>query len=256
MKWKKLLLLLILSPIISIALIVILNELAWAFSSNEVSSVEVVEFFPTYMYQDPSSISNEWNAKVSAVVYLPVEQDWLRKNVLSFIVVISEKFGFDGKVTKDRFDTFFRDFKRGKLLHVSFEKDLQDFDFASVEGYRKNKEKEMGKDVLSINENNQNEFINMNTNNNIDSSGTSLLSMITDIFQSDNNQKQQQRQNKNNNNNINILYYTIAYYRCNCITLICFILCTFCQKTASANIFILFCNEKIFVCFENQFFEI
>ena len=50
MKWKKLLLLLILSPIISIALIVILNELAWAFSSNEVSSVEVVEFFPTYMY--------------------------------------------------------------------------------------------------------------------------------------------------------------------------------------------------------------
>ena len=182
--WKKLLLLLIISPVISIALIVILNELAWAFSSNEVSSIEVVEFFPTYMYQDPLSNNNEWNAKVSAVVYLPVEQDWLRKNVLSLIVTVTESFGFDGKITKNRFDTFFRDFKRGKMLNINFEKEEKFISEHHGDGDdhgqgHEEYEEEIMKDI----------------NVNIDSSSTSMMAMITNPFESsDNNQKHQKQQ--------------------------------------------------------------
>jgi hypothetical protein len=114
--WKKVLLLCVVTLVSTVSAIGVANELAWLFASKEVKANEVVEVLPGYMYQQREK--GPWTMEIAAVVYRPCAADFLRKNLLSATSKVASIFGFDATIAHDRFDAFFRDLKRGKMISV------------------------------------------------------------------------------------------------------------------------------------------
>ena len=98
----------------------IMNALAWKFAEPELGYDSVVDFLPTYGYQQ-SPNADSWELEVSAIVYKTDSNAYLKEKFLSFVQLLASYAGLEKRdrgILRSRMSIFTRDFQRNKYVDM------------------------------------------------------------------------------------------------------------------------------------------